>query len=77
MTAAAAPRPDPRIRRNTELGLLILAVLLALGAYALVGLGKEERVPPGVVGYGVLLAGGYLLAHLVVRRFARFQVGAA
>lgn len=70
MTAAAAPRPDPRIRRNTELGLLILAVLLALGAYALVGLGKEERVPPGVVGYGVLLAGGYLLAHLVVRRFA-------
>jgi cell division protein FtsW (lipid II flippase) len=70
MTAAAAPRPDPRIRRNTELGLLILAVLLALGAYALVGLGKEERVPSGVVGYGVLLAGGYLLAHLVVRRFA-------
>lgn len=70
MTAAAAPRPDPRIRRNTELGLLIIAVLLALGAYALVGLGKEERVPPGVVGYGVLLAGGYLLAHLVVRRFA-------
>jgi cell division protein FtsW (lipid II flippase) len=49
---------------------LILAVLLALGAYALVGLGKEERVPPGVVGYGVLLAGGYLLGHLVVRRFA-------
>jgi cell division protein FtsW (lipid II flippase) len=70
MTAAAAPRPDPRTRRNTELGLLILAVLLALGAYALVGLGKEERVPPGVVGYGVLLAGGYLLSHLVVRRFA-------
>ncbi|HET6770893.1 MAG TPA: FtsW/RodA/SpoVE family cell cycle protein [Actinomycetota bacterium] len=70
MTAAAAPRPDPRTRRNTELGLLILAVLLALGAYALVGLGKEERVPPGVVGYGVLLAGGYLLAHMVVRRFA-------
>lgn len=71
MSAAAAPRMDPaRARRNTELGLLILAVSLALGAYALVGLGKEERVPTGVAGYGALLAGGYLFAHLVVRRFA-------
>jgi cell division protein FtsW (lipid II flippase) len=71
MSAAAAPRMDiSRARRNTELGLLILAVSLALGAYALVGLGKEERVPTGVAGYGALLAGGYLFAHLVVRRFA-------
>jgi cell division protein FtsW (lipid II flippase) len=59
-----------RARRNTELGLLILAVFLALGAYALVGLALEERVPPGMVGYGVLLAVAYLFAHLVVRRFA-------
>jgi cell division protein FtsW (lipid II flippase) len=71
MSAAAAPRMDlARTRRNTELGLLILAVFLSLGAYALVGLGKEERVPPGLIGYGALLAGGYLVAHLVVRRFA-------
>jgi cell division protein FtsW (lipid II flippase) len=71
MSADAAPRTDlARSRRNTELGLLILAVVLALGAYALVGLGKEGEVPPGVVGYGFLLAGGYLVAHLIVRRFA-------
>jgi cell division protein FtsW (lipid II flippase) len=71
MSAAVVPRTDlARTRRNTELGLLIVAVVLALGAYALVGLGKEEKVPPGVVGYGALLAGGYLFAHLVVRRFA-------
>jgi cell division protein FtsW (lipid II flippase) len=62
--------PLARARRNTELGLLILAVLVALGAYALVGLGLDERVPPGIIGYGILLAGGYLFAHMVVRRFA-------
>lgn len=71
MSEAAAPRTDlARTRRNTELGLLILAVTLALGAYTLVGLGQNGRVPAGVVGYGALLAGGYLFAHLVVRRFA-------
>jgi cell division protein FtsW (lipid II flippase) len=71
MSDTTAPRIDlSRSRRNTELGLLILAVSLALGAYALVGLGQRGEVPAGVVGYGALLAGGYLFAHLVVRRFA-------
>lgn len=71
MSEAAVPRIDlARSRRNTELGLLILAVVVALGAYALVGLGQNGRVPTGVVAYGALLAGSYLFAHLVVRRFA-------
>lgn len=68
--SAAAPEPVARARRNTELGLLILAVLLAVGAYALVGLGLEGRVPAGVGGYGLLLAAGYMGAHLVVRQVA-------
>jgi len=67
---SAALEPDARARRNTELGLLILAVLLAVGSYALVGLGLEGRVPAGVGGYGLLLAAGYLGAHLVVRQLA-------
>lgn len=68
--SAAALEPDARARRNTELGLLILAVLLAVGAYALVGLGLEGRVPAGVGGYGLLLAAGYVGSHLVVRQLA-------
>ena len=61
--------PD-RARRNTELALLILAILLAVGAYALVGLGLEGEVPVGLAGYGMLLVGGYVFAHLVVRWLA-------
>jgi cell division protein FtsW (lipid II flippase) len=59
-----------RMRRNSELGLLIVAILLAVGAYALVGLGVDGQVPAGVGGYGLLLAGGYVFAHVVVRRYA-------
>ncbi len=66
----AAPGLPGRARRNVELGLLILAIVLAVGAYALVGLGRDGTVPPGVAGYGLVLAGGYVFAHLVVRRFA-------
>lgn len=66
----AAPDPLGRARRRTELWLLVLATAISLGAYALAGLGTEGRVPPGVAGYGALLAGGYLAAHLAVRRLA-------
>lgn len=69
--AAMAGDPVARARRNTELGLLIVAILVALGAYALVGLGLRGRVPRGLPGYGLMLVGGYLAAHLVVRRWAR------
>jgi cell division protein FtsW (lipid II flippase) len=59
-----------RTRRNTELALLILAILLAVGAYALVGLGLDGEVPVGLAGYGMLLVGGYVFAHVVVRWLA-------
>jgi cell division protein FtsW (lipid II flippase) len=66
----AAPTPAARARRNTELGLLIMAILIGLGAYALVGLGLRGEVPAGLLGYGLVLAGGYVAAHLMVRRLA-------
>jgi cell division protein FtsW (lipid II flippase) len=67
---AASPVRAGRGRRNTELALLILAIVLAVGAYALVGLGREGEVPVGLVGYGLLLVGGYLFAHFSVRWLA-------
>jgi cell division protein FtsW (lipid II flippase) len=56
-----------RARRNSELGLLILASFLTLGAYALVGLGLEGEVPVGIAGFGLVLVAGYIAAHVVVR----------
>ncbi|MDQ4004913.1 MAG: FtsW/RodA/SpoVE family cell cycle protein [Actinomycetota bacterium] len=59
-----------RARRNTELGLLILATFIAVGAFALAGLGLEGEVPVGIAGYALVLAAAYVVSHLVVRRLA-------
>jgi cell division protein FtsW (lipid II flippase) len=59
-------------RRNTELAMLVFAVLIPVLAYANVGLAKEEELPTGMLGYGLgmgLMAG---VAHLVVRRWAPY-----
>ncbi|OEV13527.1 MULTISPECIES: FtsW/RodA/SpoVE family cell cycle protein [Streptomyces] len=59
-------------RRNTELAMLIFAVLIPVFAYANVGLAKDGALPAGMLGYGAglcLLAG---VAHLVVRRWAPY-----
>jgi cell division protein FtsW (lipid II flippase) len=59
-------------RRNTELALLVFAVLIPVFAYANVGLAKDGSLPAGMLGYGFglgLLAG---VAHIVVRRWAPY-----
>ncbi|MEC4017403.1 FtsW/RodA/SpoVE family cell cycle protein [Streptomyces sp. H27-D2] len=59
-------------RRNTELVLLVFAVIIPVFAYLNVGLALNDEVPTGMLGYGIgvgLLAG---VAHLVVRRFAPY-----
>lgn len=59
-------------RRNTELALLAFAVVIPVFAYANVGLALTGTVPTGMIGYGLglgLLAG---VAHLVVRKFAKY-----
>ena len=58
---------SPRTGRNVEAVLLALAIVLSMGAYALVGLARDGRVPAGMVGIagglGVLVLG----LHLVLR----------
>ncbi|MBW1601811.1 FtsW/RodA/SpoVE family cell cycle protein [Streptomyces sp. JJ66] len=59
-------------RRNTELAMLVFAVVIPVFAYANVGLAKDGTVPAGMVGYGLglgLIAG---VAHLLVRKFAPY-----
>ncbi|WP_327718169.1 FtsW/RodA/SpoVE family cell cycle protein [Streptomyces sp. NBC_00490] len=59
-------------RRNTELALLVFAVVIPVFAYANVGLAINDEMPTGLLGYGLglaLLAG---VGHLVVRKFAPY-----
>ena len=59
-------------RRNTELALLVFAVVIPVFAYANVGLAINDEVPSGLLSYGLglgLLAG---VGHLVVRKFAPY-----
>ena len=58
--------------RGTELLLTAFAVLIAVLAYASVGLAVDGVVPSGTLGYGGGLAALFLLAHLVVRVVAPY-----
>ncbi|TDU05196.1 cell elongation-specific peptidoglycan biosynthesis regulator RodA [Streptomyces sp. 846.5] len=70
-TATILPQGAPN-RRNTELVLLVFAVLIPLFAYADTGLAMDGRVPAGMLEYGLGMGLFALLAHLAVRRFAPY-----
>ncbi|AJE83959.1 MULTISPECIES: FtsW/RodA/SpoVE family cell cycle protein [Streptomyces] len=59
-------------RRNTELALLVFAVVIPVFAYVNVGLAVNDEVPTGMIGYGLGLGGLAGVAHLVVRKFAPY-----
>ncbi len=68
--SASQTKLEARRRANTELGLLVLALIVCLVAYALVGLAREPRLPTGMAVYGGILAGIALGTHLITRRMA-------
>jgi cell division protein FtsW (lipid II flippase) len=70
MQVPVPPAALDRSRHGTQLALTILAVILSVGAYVLVTLGTTGKTPPGVGGFVAVLAFGYLMAHLLITRFA-------
>lgn len=62
----------PRTRRNVELLLLVLAFVVALGAYALVGIAAEGRVPADLIAVGGGLVLLTLALHVVIRLRAAY-----
>jgi cell division protein FtsW (lipid II flippase) len=67
ITSVGAPS-----RRNTELALLVFAVLIPVFAYANVGLAKDGTLPAGLLAYGGGLGALAGVAHLMVRKFAKY-----
>ncbi|MER5768927.1 FtsW/RodA/SpoVE family cell cycle protein [Streptomyces sp. NPDC001985] len=59
-------------RRNTELMMLAFAVAVPVFAYINVGLALDGKLPTGVLGYGLGLGLLAAVAHLVVRKFAKY-----
>jgi peptidoglycan glycosyltransferase len=57
-------------RRRTELGLIVLAVILTGGLYALAGLGKAGNLPANMGPFLGIIFGLLLVGHLAVRRLA-------
>ncbi|MBP7594920.1 MAG: FtsW/RodA/SpoVE family cell cycle protein [Candidatus Neomicrothrix subdominans] len=57
-------------RRTTELGLILLGLVIIGAAYTLAGLGSRASLPADVVPFLVMIVVLVLIAHLAVRRLA-------
>ena len=58
------------MRRNTELGLMVMAAVLTAGAYTLAGLGRSASLPDNLVPFLLIILGLLGVAHVATRRFA-------
>ncbi len=72
MSSPIAQAFTHRSRRGAELLLLIIALAIGIGAYAIVGLAREGEVPPNVLWYGGGLTAMALAAHITVRLVAPY-----
>lgn len=59
-----------RVRRNAELGLIILAAVLTVGAYMLASLGRTATLPANIVPFLLIILGLIGAAHVATRRLA-------
>ena len=58
------------VRRNTELGLIVLGTLVVVGAYVLASLARDATIPANIGPFLGVVLGLQLVAHLAVRRLA-------
>lgn len=58
------------VRRNTELGLLVLGTLVIVGAYILASLAEDSGIPPNIGPFLAVILGVQLVGHIALRRFA-------
>jgi peptidoglycan glycosyltransferase len=58
------------VRRNAELGLMILAAVLTVGAYLLASLGRTSSLPADVGPFLGVVIGLLVIAHVATRRLA-------
>ncbi len=75
MSALAAGRAGSLVasrppRRRTGAGLLALALIASIAAYAATGLAETGKLPANIVAYGALLAIGSLAGWIAIRRMA-------
>ena len=62
--------PVRAARRTTELGLIVLAILVTVGAYALASLGRTASLPANIVPFLGVIIGLLAVAHVATRRLA-------
>jgi cell division protein FtsW (lipid II flippase) len=67
---SAAFRGPTSVRRNTELGLLLMVGLITALAYTLLSLGQSGEIPANVWAFLLVVVGFLMLAHLATRRLA-------
>src|SRR5256885_89245 len=64
------PIPRDRVSSGALLALTIFAIVLALGAFALVELGLGQNLADHLIRYGLLFVVGYSVAYLFIRWLA-------
>ncbi len=62
--------PLASARRNSELGLVVMAAAITAVAYVLAALGKNSEMPATIVPFLIALLGLLIVAHIAVRAFA-------
>ncbi len=64
-----------RLRRRTELGLILLGAIITGSAYTLASLGRTASIPANIGPFVGVVVALLLVAHLAVRRLARYADG--